>query len=144
MRDTESMAGALTAAETGHLVMTTLHTGSAAQTIERIVDSFSGSRQVQVRTQLAQVLAAVACQRLVPRAGGIGRCAIVELLFGTDAVRNLIRESKAHQLNNVMATGKRFGMQTFEQHVTELLRDRELDPRQALRLGFAEAGKTVA
>ncbi|HEU5479573.1 MAG TPA: PilT/PilU family type 4a pilus ATPase [Candidatus Tumulicola sp.] len=144
MRDAESMAGALTAAETGHLVMTTLHTGNAAQTVERIVDSFSGSQQTQVRTQLAQVLAAVACQRLVPRARGIGRCAIVELLFGTDAVRNLIRESKAHQLKNVMATGKRFGMQTFEQHVAELVRDRELDPAEAVRLGFADAGKTVA
>lgn len=133
MRDAESMAAALTAAETGHLVLTTLHTGDAAQTVERIVDASSGELQSQIRTQLAQVLVAVACQHLVRRAGGTGRRAAVELLVGTDAVRNLIRESKGHQLKNAMATGRRFGMQTLEQHIAELLRDREIDAADARR-----------
>ncbi len=144
MRDAESMAAALTAAETGHLVLTTLHTGNAAQTVDRIVDAFAGSLQGQIRTQLAAVLVAVACQHLVRRAGGSGRRAAVELLFGTDAVRNLIRESKAHQLKNAMATGRRFGMQTLEQHVAELLRDREIDAAEARRFGIDDEGAAVA
>ncbi|MEO6835117.1 MAG: PilT/PilU family type 4a pilus ATPase [Candidatus Tumulicola sp.] len=144
MRDAESMAGALTAAETGHLVLTTLHTGDASQTVERIVDAFSGVLQSQIRAQLAQVLVAVACQHLVRRARGTGRCAAVELLFGTDAVRNMIRDSKAHQLKNAMATGRRFGMQTLEQHVAELLRDREIDADEARRLGVGDGCRTVA
>lgn len=144
MRDAETMAGALAAAETGHLVLTTLHTGDAAQTVERIVDAFSGGLQAQIRAQLAQVLIMVACQHLVRRASGNGRCAVVELLFGTDAVRNLIRESKAHQLQNAMATGRRFGMQTLEQHIAELLRERAIDIGEARRLVDVDASKTVA
>ena len=135
MRDAEAMAGALTAAETGHLVLTTLHTGSAAQTVDRIVDSFSGALQSQVRAQLAQVLLAVSCQHLVRRACGRGRRAAVEVLSCTDAVRNLIRESKSHHLKNAMATGRRYGMQTLEQHVSELLHDREIDSSEARRFG---------
>jgi twitching motility protein PilT len=143
MRDAETMAGALAAAETGHLVLTTLHTGDAAQTVDRIVDSFSGGLQNQIRVQLAQVLVAVACQHLVRRACGTGRRAAVELLIGSDAVRNLIREAKSHQLRNVMATGKRLGMQTLEQHATELVRDREIDANEARRLGVPDAERTV-
>ena len=136
MRDAPTMAAALTAAETGHLVLSTLHTGDASQTVDRIVDAFEGVRQSQVRAQLSQVLAAVACQYLVPRAGGTGRRAVVELLFCNDAVRNLIREAKTHQLRNAIATGRREGMQTFEQHAVELLRNREIGEADARR--FAE------
>lgn len=143
MRDAESMSEALAAAETGHLVLTTVHAGDAAQTVDRIVDAFSGALHDQVRAQVARVLVAVACQHLVRRNGGNGRRAVVELLFGTDAVRNLIRESKNHQLKNAMATGKRHGMQTLEQHLTELLRNRDIDAHEAHRLGVA-AGPTAA
>lgn len=131
MRDAPTMAAALTAAETGHLVLSTLHTGDAPQTIDRVIDAFEGVRQNQVRAQLAAVLVAVACQHLVPRAGARGRRAIVELLFGNDAVRNLIRESKTHQIRNAIATGRRDGMQTFEQHAVELLRNREIEDADA-------------
>lgn len=133
MRDAATMAAALTAAETGHLVLGTLHTGDAPQTIDRVIDAFEGIRQNQVRAQLAQVLVAVACQHLVPRACGRGRRAIVELLFANDAVRNLIRESKTHQLRNAIATGRRDGMQTFEQHAVALLRNREIAELDARR-----------
>lgn len=133
MRDAAAMGAALAAAETGHLVLGTLHTGDAPQTIDRVIDAFEGAHQSQVRAQLAQVLVAVACQHLVPRACGSGRRAIVELLFGNDAVRNLIREGKTHQLRNAIATGRRDGMQTFEQHAIELLRNREIDDVEARR-----------
>ena len=136
IRDADAIRGALIAAETGHLVLTTIHTGDAAQTIDRIVDVFSGDLAAQVRAQLAQVLAAVVCQHLVTRADGSGRCAVVEVLIGTDAVRNLIRDSKVHQLKNVMATGRRFGMQTLEQHLAMLVAQRRIDASEALRLGL--------
>jgi twitching motility protein PilT len=139
LRDAESIRGALTAAETGHLVFATIHTGDAAQTVERIVDAFEGASAAQVRTQLAGVLLAVICQRLVRRTGG-GRRAAVELLVATDAVRNVIRESRTHQLRNAMLTGREHGMQTFEHHLAELLRSREIDAVEALRFGvIAEA-----
>jgi twitching motility protein PilT len=121
MRDAETMRAALTAAETGHLVLTTLHTGSAVQTIDRIVDAFAGVEQAQIRAQLAQTLAAVVCQRLVRRKGGNGRRALVELLVVTDAVRAMIRESRTHLIGNAIATGRQAGMQTFEQHRDELV-----------------------
>ncbi|MGA8533590.1 MAG: PilT/PilU family type 4a pilus ATPase [Candidatus Tumulicola sp.] len=144
LRDAETMAAALTAAETGHLVITTLHTGNAAQTVDRIVDSFSGSARAQVRAQLAQVLIAVACQHLVRRAAGHGRRAVVEVLVATDAVRNLVRDSKSHHLKNVMATGRRFGMQTLEQHAAELVADGEIDVAEGQRFGGYDACRTVA
>lgn len=139
MRDAATMAAALTAAETGHLVLGTLHTGDAPQTIDRVIDAFEGIRQNQVRAQLAQVLVAVACQHLVPRACGRGRRAIVELLFANDAVRNLIRESKTHQLRNAIATGRREGMQTFEQHAVALVKNREIADSDARRFISAAA-----
>jgi twitching motility protein PilT len=136
IRDPDAIRGALIAAETGHLVLTTIHTGDAPQTIDRVIDVFSGELAGQVRAQLAQVLVAVVCQHLVSRADGSGRCAVVEILFGTDAVRNLIRDAKVHQLKNVMATGRRFGMQTLEQHVAVLIAERRIDPAEALRLAL--------
>ena len=109
MRDIATMRAALTAAETGHLIFTTLHTGSAVQTIERIIDAFGGAEQSQVRSQLAQSLTAVVCQRLIPRKHGPGRRAAVEVLLVNNAVRAMIRESKTHLIRNAMTTGRRPG-----------------------------------
>lgn len=120
MRDAETMRCALIAAETGHLVLTSLHTGSAVQTVERIVDAFAGVEQAQVRAQLAQTLAAVVCQRLVRRRAGAGRRAVAEVLIVNDAVRAMIRESRTHLIGNAIATGRGAGMQSFEQHLDEL------------------------
>jgi twitching motility protein PilT len=144
MRDAEAMSAALTAAETGHLVLATVHTGDAAQTVERIVDVFDGTRQRQVRAQLAQVLVAVVCQRLLRRPGGRGRRAAVELLLATDAVRNLIRGAKTHQIRNAIATGRRWGMQTFEQHLDELLHCGEIEPSEARRFAGAASNEDAA
>ncbi len=128
MRDPDTMRIALGAAETGHLVVTTLHSNDAAQTIDRIVDAFEGNAAIQVRAQLAAVLTGVVYQTLVARRSG-GRRAAVEILVGTDAARNVIRDGKTHQLRNVMETGRRFGMQTLSQHLDELSRSGEIDAR---------------
>lgn len=134
MRDVVTMRAALTAAETGHLVLTTLHTGSAVQTIERIIDAFGGSDQSQVRAQLAQSLSAVVCQRLVPRKHGPGRRAVVEVLIVNDAVRTMIRESKTHLVRNAITTGRQAGMQSLEQHLSELVLANEIDDDVARRV----------
>jgi twitching motility protein PilT len=126
LRDAPTMATALTAAETGHLVFSTLHTGDAAQTIDRIVDAFGAGAQGEVRVQLAQTLIGVVSQRLVPRAGGRGRRAAVEVLAANDAVRALIRDGKTHQLRNAIQTGKTAGMQTLETHLSELVVRRDV------------------
>lgn len=127
MRDTSTIRSAMTAAETGHLVLTTLHTGDAVQTVDRIVDAFTGSEQTQIRAQLAGVLVGIVCQRLLPRASGSGRRVAAEILIATDAVRATIREGRTHQLRNVMLTGRQSGMQTFEHHLAALLSDRIID-----------------
>jgi twitching motility protein PilT len=126
MRDRETMAAALTAAETGHLVLATLHTNDAAQTIDRIVDAFPGEAQNQIRTQLAAVLLATVGLRLVPRRCGTGRRGAAEILVATDGVRTMIREGKTHQLRNAIVTGRNVGMQTLEQHLSELVARREI------------------
>ena len=131
MRDRSTMEAALTAAETGHLVLTTLHTADAVQTIERIVDAFPGEDQAQARTQLAQSLTGVVCQRLVNRADGSGRRAVAEILVANDAVRSLIRDGRAHQLRNVILTSRASGMQTLEDHLSELLGKHEIDESHA-------------
>lgn len=115
MRDLETMATAITAAETGHLVLATLHTGDAVQTIDRIIDVFPEYQQHQVRVQLAGTLEAVIAQHLIPRKDKPGRVAAVEIMVGTPAVKSLIREGKTHQLRSLIQTGARFGMQTMEQ-----------------------------
>jgi twitching motility protein PilT len=132
MRERATMRAALTAAETGHLVLTTLHTGDAPQTIDRIVDAFDGVEQTQVRVQLSQVLDAVVCQRLIPRHGRPGRRALAEVLIANAAVRNLIREGRTHQLHNAMFTGRQTGMLTFEEHLKELIGAREVDAGTAI------------
>ena len=120
MRDLETIGLALTAAETGHLVLATLHTPSAAQTIDRIIDSFPPHQQQQVRVQLSLVLEAVLCQTLVPRADRPGRAAAVEVMVGTAAIRNLIREGKTFQIPNVIQTGSQYGMQSLDQALVSL------------------------
>jgi twitching motility protein PilT len=113
MRDLESIETTLTIAETGHLVLATLHTNDAAQAVDRIIDVFPGERQPQIRSQLSTTLVGVVAQRLLPRVDG-GRVAAFEVLLANPAVRNLIREGKTEQLRNIMATGHRAGMQTLE------------------------------
>lgn len=113
MRDYETIAAALTIAETGHLVFATLHTNSAAQTIDRIVDVFPENQQAQVRLQLSNVLEGVFSQRLVPLLAG-GRTAAYEVLTGTNAVRSTIRDGKTHQIDNIIQTSAEFGMTTLE------------------------------
>ncbi|MGE5586656.1 MAG: type IV pilus twitching motility protein PilT [Clostridia bacterium] len=119
MRDLETMSTAITAAETGHLVLATLHTGDAVQTIDRIIDVYPPYQQQQVRIQLAATLVAVVAQQLVPRKDKPGRVPAVEIMVGTPAVRNLIREGKTHQLRSVIQTGARFGMQTMDQSLRQ-------------------------
>ena len=122
MRDTETMATALTAAETGHLVFATLHTQDAPQTIDRIIDVFPPHQQEQVRVQLSTTLMGVCTQQLLPTRDGRGRCVACELLIPTPAVRNLIREGKTHQIYSTMQTGTAFGMQTMDAALADLVR----------------------
>ena len=120
MRDLETTAITLTAAETGHLVLATMHTPNAALTIDRIVDVFPAHQQGQIRIQLAGVLQGIVAQQLIPRQDKKGRVAAVEVLIGTPAVRNLIREGKTHQLPSLIQTGTRYGMQSFDQSLKTL------------------------
>lgn len=121
MRDTESIATALTVAETGHLVLTTLHTNDAAQTVSRIIDAFPAEQQAQIRTQLAAAISGIVYQRLIPRIGG-GVTAAFEILVANTAVRNIIKEGKTHMLRNSLVTGQRDGMITFETSLNALIR----------------------
>lgn len=121
LRDLETISVALTAAETGHLVFATLHTQSAAQTIDRIIDVFPPHQQEQVRSQLALTLQGVVCQTLVKRANGKGRAVATEILITTPAVSNLIREGQTHQITAAMQAGGQFGMRTLDQHLAELV-----------------------
>jgi twitching motility protein PilT len=122
MRDLETIEIALTAAETGHLVMATLHTQDAAQTIDRVIDVFPPHQQQQVRTQLAGAIQGVVCQQLVKTADGKGRVVATEVLIATPAIRNLIREGKTHQIYSAMQAGAKHGMATMDQHLAELVR----------------------
>lgn len=130
MRDYETIAAAITLAETGHLVFATLHTNSAAQTIDRIIDVFPEHQQPQVRMQLSVILEAIISQRLIPVNSG-GRRAVSEVLFATGAVRNLIREGKTHQVDNVIRTSLDVGMKTLEHSLVELVREGELSTEDA-------------
>jgi twitching motility protein PilT len=120
MRDLETIATALTAAETGHLVFATLHTQSAPQTIDRVIDAFPAEQQGQVRVQLAATLQGVVTQNLVPTADGLGRTAALEILVPDDGVRNLIRQAKVEQIYSVMQTSSSRGMLTMEQSLADL------------------------
>lgn len=120
MRDLETISAAITIAETGHLVFATLHTNSAAQSIDRMIDVFPLHQQPQVRSQLANILMAICSQRLIPTIGG-GRVAAAEILITNPAVRNIIREGKAHQLDAVIQTGADQGMQTMDRTLVNLV-----------------------
>lgn len=120
MRDLETIAAAITIAETGHLVLATLHTNSASQSIDRMIDVFPPHQQPQIRAQLSNILMAICAQRLVPSIGG-GRVAAAEILVATPAVRNIIREGKSHQLEAVIQTGAEFGMQSMDKTLVNLI-----------------------
>lgn len=120
MRDLETIASAITIAETGHLVFATLHTNSAAQSIDRMIDVFPPHQQPQIRSQLSNILMAIVSQRLIPLIGG-GRIAAAEILVATPAVRNIVREGKSHQLDAVIQTGSEFGMQSMDKTLVGLV-----------------------
>jgi len=120
MRDLETIASAITIAETGHLVFATLHTNSAAQSVDRMIDVFPPHQQAQIRAELSNILMAIVSQRLVPSIGG-GRIAAAEILVATPAVRNIIREGKTHQLDAVIQTGGEFGMQSMDKTLVSLV-----------------------
>jgi twitching motility protein PilT len=122
MRDPETMATVLTAAETGHLVFSTLHTNDASQAVSRILDSFPTGHQPQIRQQLSLALLAVVAQQLLPASDGIGRYPALEVMMATDAVRNLIRRGEDHQLRSQISIGRAEGMITMEQSLAELVR----------------------
>jgi twitching motility protein PilT len=133
MRDLETMSAALTIAETGHLALATLHTNSAAESINRIIDVFPASQQSQIRSQLAFVLEGVVTQTLLPRAKGRGRVMATEIMVATPAIRSLIRDDKVHQIFSAMQSGKKHGMQTMNDSLFQLYVQREIVMEEALR-----------
>ena len=143
MRDLETIQLALTAAETGHLVFGTLHTSSAPKTVDRIIDVFPPNQQAQVRAMLSESVQAIVTQTLCRKAGG-GRVAGLEILIGTPAVKNLIREGKIHQIPSVMQTSRGIGMQTMDMHLMELYEKGLIDRETAIeKSGNADFFKEV-
>jgi twitching motility protein PilT len=132
MRDLTTISIAIRAAETGHLVLATLHTTDASQTIDRIIDVFPSNQQGQIRTQLSQVLEAIITQCLLPRIEGQGRVAAFEILVATPAVRNLIRQGKSHELPNVMHLSSKDGMQTLDQSLAKLVKNQQVSSEVAM------------
>ena len=133
MRDLETVESALRIAETGHLTLATLHTNSAASTINRIVDIFPANQQPQIRAQLSLVLEGILCQSLIPRANGSGRAMAMEIMIPNSAIRNLIREDKVHQIYSSMQTGQeKHEMQTFNQSLAHLVLTRQIAEEDAL------------
>jgi len=133
MRDYETISLAVTAAETGHLVFATLHTPSAAQSIDRIVDVFPSHQQDQIRTQLADALQGIVAQQLIPTVDGTSRVIALEVLVNTPAVSNLIRENKTFQITSILQTSKQIGMQTMDQSLMDLMKSRKISPEDAYR-----------
>jgi twitching motility protein PilT len=142
MRDLETIAATVTLAETGHLVLATLHTYSAAQTIDRIIDVFPPHQQAQIRSQLSTILSAVISQRLLPRISG-GRVAAREIMLRNSAIANLIRENKIPQIKSVIETNIQQGMTTMDRHLKQLYQAGEIDRETALNYmeesGFLDA-----
>ena len=132
MRDMDTISIAVRAAETGHLVLATLHTSDASQTIDRIIDVFPPYQQQQIRTQLSLTLQGIISQQLLPRRSGTGRVVAVEILVATAAVRNLIREGKSHQLMTVIQTGAKAGMQSMDAALRDLCRAGVVSDEEAL------------
>jgi twitching motility protein PilT len=133
MRDLETIGAALTIAETGHLVFATLHTNSAAEAVDRIVDAFPSHQQSQIRAQLAFVLEGVITQTLLPKAKGKGRVCAAEVMICTPAIRSLIRDEKIHQIYSLMQAGKKHGMQTMNDALQQLYLQREITLEEALK-----------
>ncbi len=136
MRDYETISAAITAAETGHLVLSTLHTTGAASTIDRIIDVFPPHNQQQIRTQLASVLKGVITQTLIPRKDGKGRVAAFEIMLGTDAILNLIRENKGHQINSNIQTGGKQGMVLLDSYLAQLVIKNVISKEAALEKAY--------
>ncbi len=133
MRELETIESALRISETGHLTLATLHTNSAHSTINRVIDVFPPHQQQQIRSQLSMVLEGIVCQTLIPRADGSGRVAATEILIPNSAIRNLIRESKVHQIYSAMQTGQdRYGMQTMNQSLANLFANRVITQQDCL------------
>jgi twitching motility protein PilT len=133
MRDLETISLAMTAAETGHLVFGTLHTSSAAKTINRIIDAFPSDGQEQVRSMLSESLKGVVCQQLLKCADGKGRVAAMEIMVGTPAISNLIREGKTFQIPSIIQTAKKDGMQLMDQNILDLMKMKRVTPEEAHR-----------
>ncbi len=143
MRDLETIQMAMSAAETGHLVFGTLHTNSAAKTIDRIIDVFPKDAQEQVRAMLSESLKGVVCQQLLKTADGKGRVAALEIMLGNAAIGNLIREGKTFQIPSIIQTGKREGMQLLDSHLMELLNAGTVTPEEAHRCAINKSQFTA-
>jgi twitching motility protein PilT len=137
LRDLETIRLAMTAAETGHLVLATLHTNSASKTINRIIDVFPGEEKSMIRSMLSSSLQAVVAQTLLKKQGG-GRVAALEIMLCNSAIRHLIREDKIAQIHSTIQTGKSFGMQTLDQHLTQLVHDNKITRDTALAVATAK------
>jgi twitching motility protein PilT len=133
MRDLETMGLAISAAETGHLVFATLHTNTAPKTIDRIIDAFPTDQQAQIRSMLSESLRGVICQQLLKKADGTGRVVALEIMIGTPAIANLIREGKTFQVPSIMQTAKKEGMQLMDQHLLDLLKTRVVSLEEVYR-----------
>ncbi|HYW79171.1 MAG TPA: type IV pilus twitching motility protein PilT, partial [Thermoguttaceae bacterium] len=131
LRDLETIEAAITAAETGHVVFGTLHTSSAAGTINRIIDVFPTTQQEQIRTQLSEAIIGILAQQLLPRIGG-GRVAAYEMLVVLPAIKNLIRENKTYRITSSIQTGQKFGMQLLDDHLFQLWKDGIVEEEEAL------------
>jgi len=131
MRDLETISLAIEAASTGHLVFSTLHTSSAAKTVDRIIEVFPSSEQTQIRSTLSDGIRAIIAQVLFKRLDKPGRCPALEILIATPAVRNLIRESKTHQIPSMIQTGKKYGMQLLDDAIMELCTKGIIHPDEA-------------
>ena len=142
MRDFETISTAITAAETGHLVLSTLHTIGAAATVDRIIDTYPVKQQSQARSQLSAVIEGVVSQQLVPKADGSGRVAAFEIMTGTTAIRNLIREGKTEQMGSTIQTSRRDGMVLLDDNLQDLVKQGIVTPERAIE--FAVDKKTMA
>ena len=140
MRDLDTISTAITAAETGHLVFSTLHTIGAAPTIDRVIDVFPPHQQTQVRVQLASVLESVISQQLLPTSDGKGRVAAFEVMHGSPAVKNLIREGKTHQIDSIIQTSKKLGMQTMDDALFDLYLKHKIDGAKAVEYAVDPVG----
>jgi len=143
MRDLETTEIAIETAETGHLVFGTLHTSTAASTVDRIIDQFPTARQAQIRTMLAASLKGVICQNLLKRKGGKGRIAALEIMVVNTAVANNIREGKTHQIPSTIQTGGRIGMQLLNAHLIELVRQEIVEPEEAYHKAVDKGGLLI-